>query len=235
MTRSVARAEPQGIKQWEPEWVPAGTLKPSPYNPRTISKDMLASLKQGIRQHGLLDPLVVQRHSERYGEHVIVSGHQRYQAIKVICAEDGAAFPPVLCIVIDIDDRAAMRVNVAMNRVGGEFDPRLLSEVFREMQRDVVVTPEEVAFMGFDPDEFARIIKITDPPRINTDDGDGFGRSVTFPLSFADTRMRDGVRDKLRERAEAAGKMTGEIVYDLLSARPTAIPPARPAKKSKRK
>lgn len=79
-------------------------LKPAPYNPREISEEALAGLRQSLERFGMVDLLVVNRRNMR-----IISGHQRY---KILQAE---GIETVTAIMVDVDEISEMAMNVTLN------------------------------------------------------------------------------------------------------------------------
>ncbi len=208
-----------GFRVFDVARLAIGLIQPAPYNPRKIGPRELEALKTSLRQHGFVENLVVQRASRQYGENVLVAGHQRLKAAREIAVEDNVEVPALPCIVLDIDDRTAKRLNVALNNVGGEFDAQMLAELLEDVNAEAPIGPDEVLGMGFDDDEFAGLLHLNDPPEPAPDEGKSFGRSVTFSLAFRDTTSRDAVKAKLEERAKKQRQSTGEVVLGLLARR----------------
>jgi ParB-like chromosome segregation protein Spo0J len=178
---------------------------------------MLESLKQNIRVHGFVEPMVVQRHSPKYGPMIIVGGHQRARAVREICIEDNAPMPELPIVLLDIDDRSAKLMNVALNNVSGTFDVRLLGEVLEDIHHALPIGDEEVALLGLEDDELRKYLHLADPPRVGGDEEvPTFGQSVTLSLAFTDTKVRDAVKAKLAALAEAQKVATGDVVMGLL-------------------
>ena len=65
----------------------------APYNPRTIEDHDLEALRRSLRYFGTVEPIVVNKRSER-----IVGGHQR---VKAALAEEIESLPVVY---VDLDD-----------------------------------------------------------------------------------------------------------------------------------
>lgn len=191
--------------------IAADKLNPAPYNPRRIKTAMLESLKASIRQYGFLDPLVIRKTGR-----VVIGGHQRLKALKELCLEAGQRPPKVPCIVLDVDDRRARELNVSLNRLGGEFDNKLLAELLSGLNAEATLSPEEIALMGYSKEDVDKLLAVNEPPRVDPDDLTDFARSVTLSLAFADVKRRDAVKALLKQRADTLGKPSGEVVYDLL-------------------
>lgn len=219
-TKRVEQGAADGVVVHEVTKAHASTLQPSPYNPRSITPAMMDALKQNIRLHGFVEPVVVQRQSPKYGPMVLVGGHQRLRAIREICIEDNVALPTLPAVVLDLDDRAAKMMNIALNNVSGTFDVRLLGEVLEDIHHISPIGDAEVRLLGLEDDELRKYLKMADPPRIATeDDVPTFGQSVTLSLSFSDTKVRDAVKAKLAALAEAQKVSTGDVVMGLLDRR----------------
>jgi len=79
-------------------------IKPAPYNPREISEEALAGLRQSLEQFGVVDLLVINKRNMR-----IVSGHQRYKILQE------AGVEKVTAIMVDVDEISEMAMNVTLN------------------------------------------------------------------------------------------------------------------------
>jgi hypothetical protein len=119
--------------------IPVGDLKPAQYNPRKISRQMLATLKKNIEEFGLVDPLVVNK------DMTIIGGHQRFKA----CIEMG--FAEVPCVVLDLPKSKEKALNLALNKVTGEWNKARLEKILKEIE-DI-----DLEFAGFDDEELAKV------------------------------------------------------------------------------
>jgi len=187
-------------------------INPQAYNPRTISKKDFDALKMSIKTFGFLDPICVQKKGMG-----IIGGHQRVKAITELCVEMGIQVPAIPCIVLDIEDREAKKLNVMLNNVGGEFDARLLGQLLASLHTEKPLTLEETSFMGFEQSETDNLLRLVDAiPPLPTDTTTTFGSSVTLSLSFNDVRLRDAVKKTLADKAETSGQKTGDLIATLL-------------------
>lgn len=187
-------------------------LNPAPYNPRRITPQMLLSLKENIKKHGFVEPLVIQKRGM-----VIIGGHQRLRAVKELCIEEGQNLPDLPCVVVDVDDRTAKKMNVALNKIGGEFDVPLLSELLETMHEETPIVFDEGVVMGFEEDELAKLLELNAAPP-EPEAPTGFARSITLSLEFENIEMRDTLKKHLTEQVEVLKKTSGEVVYDLFVA-----------------
>ena len=197
-------------------------LQPAVYNPRTISTAKFEALKESIRSFGLVRPLVVQRSSPKYGANVIVGGHQTLKAVQALVLEAGGEMrmPELPCVVLDLDDREAMTLNVALNNIEGEFDVRKLSEVLTAIHKVRKIGDDDARRMGMSGDDASKLLKLSEAPKLGAAAPPAtFGRSITLSLEFDDLATRDAVKEKFVELSELEGKKSGAIVFELLSSR----------------
>ena len=97
-------------------------LKPSNYNPRTISEKDLKALVKNMNKYGTLEILVA---NQRTGN--IISGHQRLKAELLL----GMERLPV--IWVDVSKRDEKMINLAMNKISGEWDIPMLKDTLEEI------------------------------------------------------------------------------------------------------
>ena len=124
------------------ETKPLAELREAPYNPRTISDEMLDSLSRSIERFGLVEPIVWNR---RTGN--VVGGHQR---LKVLQAQGVEATDVV---VVDLAPDEERTLNLALNKITGAFDLPRLSAVLEELQLAEV----DLNLTGFGEDEIGEI------------------------------------------------------------------------------
>ena len=181
------------------------------YNPRKITPEKFVGLKASIRKNGFLDPLVLRKTGNG-----LIGGHQRMRAVREICAEDKTSLPLNLpCVILDIDERDAKKLNIALNKLGGEFDNKKLAELLIDIQGTSPITASEREEMGFRAVEMTDLLTLNDPPVIDTDPK-SFAKGPTLSLLFGNASTRDSVKEALKKRAEAMKKPPGDVVFDLL-------------------
>lgn len=129
-------------------------LKPAEYNPRRISEDEYIKLKNSISTFGLVDPIIVNLKNMH-----IVGGHQRYDALCDMSMEDneflkelsmirmgdvGFVFSDTDLSIEDEDHEKAL--NLALNKISGEWDNSKLSEVISDLDESGL----DLELTGFD-------------------------------------------------------------------------------------
>jgi hypothetical protein len=121
--------------------IPIGDLKPAAYNPRKISRHTLRTLKANIKGFGLVDPIIVN------ADMTIIGGHQRFKA----CLELG--FTELPCIVLDLPKSKEKALNLALNKITGDWDKKKLEKILQE------IDSIDFELTGFSDDELAKLIE----------------------------------------------------------------------------
>ncbi len=129
----------------------------APYNPRLISDHDLAALRRSMRRFGTVEPVVVNRRSGH-----IVGGHQRVKAAEA----EGIKTLPV--VQVDLDARAEKQLNLALNRINGQFDPDRLSVVLADLK----ISGADLAITGFTQAELEDLIARPEEPKAGLTDPD---------------------------------------------------------------
>jgi len=141
---------------------PIKGIKTAKYNPRKISDQALESLKQSIQRFGFVDPVIV---NDRTG--VLVGGHQRIKAAK----ELGLEAVPVVGVNLDEGEEKAL--NVALNKISGEWDLDLLKGVLEDVQAAGL----DLSLTGFSEDEW---LAIKNEKELN--ENSNYSRKVEAPI-----------------------------------------------------
>lgn len=194
--------------------IEAATLRLARYNPRKVAGPKLEALKQSLRVHGVVEPLVVRREGLE-----VVGGHQRLRALQEIAAERGEVLDRVPCVVLDLDDRRAKLLNIALNNTNGDWDEVLLPALLRDLASDRALAFDEVLVSGFSASEIERYLRDPEPGPAPDAGGDPFASSVTLSLKFDSVAERDAVKALLAERSAVEQRSSGSIVRELLGVR----------------
>lgn len=123
--------------------VPVADIQPAPYNPRVDLQPGMPEyekLKRSVREFGLVEPMVWNR---RTGN--LVGGHQRLKVYLDLHPEAEA----VPCIVVDLPLEREKALNVALNRIEGEWDQGKLAALLAELEDSSI----DATLTGFDPNE----------------------------------------------------------------------------------
>lgn len=97
--------------------VPIEFISPNPHNPRrNFAEDDLADLASSIREHGIVQPVIV-RSSSADGRFEIIAGERRWRAAQ------RAGLNEVPVIVRDVDDRVALELAIIENVQRSDLNP----------------------------------------------------------------------------------------------------------------
>lgn len=104
--------------------LPVSVLKPAEYNPRKKLKPgdkEYKKIKASIEEFGFADPLVVN------ADMTIIGGHQRL----TVAVDLG--YTEVPCAVVDADKEREKALNIALNKITGQWDDQLLADLLRDL------------------------------------------------------------------------------------------------------
>jgi DNA modification methylase len=123
-------------------------LRPDPANPRRISTEQLESLTRSLREFGFVQPVLARR-----ADRVVIGGHQRLVAARRL----GLKTVPV--IYLDLSPEQARLLNLALNRISGEWDQELLARMIADLRP---VEDIDLSLSGFSEDELGKLLKSLD-------------------------------------------------------------------------
>lgn len=135
------------------------TLIPASYNPRKKLKPGDAEfekIKNSIAEFGYVDPIIVNH------DMTVIGGHQRISVLKDL------GYTEIDCVVVHMDKTKEQALNIALNKISGEWDPQRLADLLRELQG----VDYDLAFTGFEPSEIDRLFSEMNPKDIEEDDFD---------------------------------------------------------------
>lgn len=135
-------------------------IKAAKYNPRKDLKKgdiEYEKLLRSIEEFGYVEPVIW---NERTGN--IVGGHQRFKVLLALGAKE------VDCVVVDMDDQREKALNIALNKISGEFDIPLLTDLLK----DIGESGFDVSLTGFDGIEIDELFKDKTDSNIKEDNFD---------------------------------------------------------------
>src|SRR6266498_6056983 len=103
--------------------VPIDDLHADPANPRKISAEELDHLTRSLREFGFVQPVIA-----RHEDHIVVGGHQRLVAARRL------GYKTVPTIFVDLSAEQSHLLNLALNRISGEWDEALLARLLADLQ-----------------------------------------------------------------------------------------------------
>lgn len=135
-------------------------LIPADYNPRKDLKPgdpEYEKLKRSIEQFGYVEPVIWNKTTSH-----VVGGHQR---LKVLL-DMGIA--EVECVVIEMDEDKEKALNIALNKISGDWDKDKLALLIADLQG----ADFDVSLTGFEPAELDALFKDSLKDGIHDDDFD---------------------------------------------------------------
>lgn len=150
-------------------------LKPAEYNPREIAKHEFNSLKKSIVEFGFVEPVVVNEHiCDACGDRrlVIVGGHQRIAAAKEL------GITEVSAAKVDMHIEQEKKLNLALNRIQGEWNEDRLAEIIHELYS---LPQIDLSATGFTAAEIDKFLDRAGTAEDDFDVEEEYGRSVVSP------------------------------------------------------
>jgi DNA modification methylase len=140
--------------------IPAEKLKAAKYNPRKDLKpgdSEYEKLRRSIEEFGYVEPVIWNR---RTGN--IVGGHQRHKVLTAL------GYKEIDCVVVDLDEQREKALNVALNKISGEFDIPLLTDLLKGLNEDGF----DVSLTGFDAAEIDELFRDKTAANVKEDNFD---------------------------------------------------------------
>lgn len=119
--------------------IPTELITTNPRQPRSqFPQDELNELAASIREHGIIQPLIVTR-SEAAGNYTLIAGERRLLAAQL--AELGM----VPAIIRDASDQDLVELALVENVQRADLGPLETAEAFRQLSEDFGLSHEEIA------------------------------------------------------------------------------------------
>ena len=135
-------------------------LIPADYNPR---KDLqpgdpeYEKLKRSIQEFGYVEPVIWNKQTGN-----IVGGHQRWKVLRDL------GITELDCVVVDFDPEKEKALNIALNKISGEWDKGKLQAVIYDLQ----AADFDVSLTGFEAAELDDLFKDDIKNGVKDDDFD---------------------------------------------------------------
>jgi len=134
-------------------------LIPASYNPRKKLKpgdSEFEKIKNSITEFGYVDPVIVNK------DLTVIGGHQRLTVLKEL------GYSEIDCVVIEIDKTKEKALNIALNKISGEWNKELLADLIKDLQS----LDYDIEFTGFEPPEIDQLFNEVHDKDIKDDDFD---------------------------------------------------------------
>jgi len=142
----------------ELEYVPIGKLKGWEKNPRKISDEQRQALRKSIEHFGVVDPVITNK------GFMIIGGHQRVNELQAIGYQGTV---PVVRVRRDLTKKEFAALNVALNKISGDWDVEKLAPILEDLQELPILE-----LTGFDAEEVDRIIQEADIEKLAQNTGE---------------------------------------------------------------
>ncbi len=117
--------------------IPVDSIEPNPLQPRTVFEpEALAELAQSIRANGVIQPLVVQRHEDKFQ---LVAGERRWKAARM------AGLVQVPVVVREFADDRLLEVALIENIQREDLNPIEVAHALDRLVREHHLTHEQAA------------------------------------------------------------------------------------------
>ena len=118
--------------------IPITSIIPNPRQPRTIMvEEGIQELSESIRQHGILQPLIVTREADN--QYVLIAGERRWRAAKL------AGLETVPVILREANDRDRLELALIENVQRADLMPLETAEAYRQLAEEFNLTHDEIA------------------------------------------------------------------------------------------
>ena len=131
--------------------IPIDQLKPAKYNPRLdLQPDdkEYQDIKRSIVEFTLVEPLVINK------DMTVIGGHQRLKVLKDL------QYKEVPCIVVDLDKQKEKMLNIALNKISGDWDRPKLKDLLEELDSGEY----DITLTGWGEEELENLMVTINPP-----------------------------------------------------------------------
>lgn len=140
--------------------VPVDQIQPNPQQPRhEFTPDALKELTDSIKEHGIIQPLIVSRHEGTDG-YYLIAGERRWRAAQAA----GLLTVPVIVKEADPEERLALALVENIQRA--DLNPLEEAQAYRELMDTFGLTQAEVARrVGRSRSAVANLVRLLNLPR----------------------------------------------------------------------
>jgi ParB family chromosome partitioning protein len=126
------------IKVGDVHQVTVDTIQPNPHQPRThFAEDQLAELAMSIREHGVIQPLIVREAGDN--GYTLIAGERRLQAARL------AGLNQVPVVIRAADDQELVELALVENVQRSDLGPLEAAEAFQQLHEEFGLAHKEIA------------------------------------------------------------------------------------------
>ncbi|MBW1687691.1 MAG: ParB/RepB/Spo0J family partition protein [Deltaproteobacteria bacterium] len=175
-----------------PGEIPVDAIDPNPEQPRRAFDAIeLERLADSIRQHGVLQPIVLRRVGSRYE---LVVGERRWRATRA------AGLAKIPAIIADVDERERLELALVENVQRRDLNPIELAHAFRSLSEGGTTQEEIGRRVGLDRSTVANHLRLLELPRELQADVEsaciGIGHAKAL-LQLSNPERRRHLRDRI--------------------------------------
>lgn len=196
--------------------VPVEFIAPNPRNPRrTFADAELEDLSASLKQHGIVQPVVVRPSKGQAGRYEIIAGERRWRAAQ------RAGLNSIPVIVRDVDDRMALELAIVENVQRSDLNPVEEALGYQQLIDDHAYVQADLAqIIGKSRSHVAntlRLLKLPDSIRDLLVDGSlsaGHARTLVTaedPAALAQKIIRDGLSVRQAEALAQKGNEQANV------------------------
>lgn len=139
--------------------VPLDQILPNRYQPRTTFFEAeLVELAQSIKEHGVLQPIVVRRKGD--GMYELIAGERRFRAAKI------AGLPTIPVLVRNSNDEKALAIALVENIQRENLNPMEEAKAYSRLMGEFGLTQDLVSrSVGKDRSSIANIVRLLSLPK----------------------------------------------------------------------
>ncbi len=154
---ALASTESAQAQPVPPTRLPIEQIDPNPSQPRTqFQPERLEELAQSIRANGIIQPLIVRKHGDRYE---LVAGERRWRAAKI------AGLSDVPVVVQDFAEDRLLELALIENIQREDLNPIETAHAFNRLVRELSLSHEEIGRRtGKDRSSIANTIRLLKLP-----------------------------------------------------------------------
>ncbi|HMD89784.1 MAG TPA: ParB/RepB/Spo0J family partition protein [Anaerolineaceae bacterium] len=120
-------------------FIPVDKIIPNPLQPRhVLDRDGLQELSDSIRQHGVLQPLLV-TYEPQNEQYILVAGERRLRAAQMA----GLEFVPV--VIRQVTDQERLELALVENVQRSDLTPLETAEAYRQLNEEFKLSHEEIS------------------------------------------------------------------------------------------
>lgn len=120
--------------------LPLSVMKPGPFQPRKVfAKESIDELAASLKQHGMVQPIVVRPKPGVTGEYEIIAGERRWRAAQIVPMHE------VPVVIQDIDDKTALEIALIENLQRADLNPLEEAKAYQRLIDEYNYKHEQLA------------------------------------------------------------------------------------------